>query len=736
MHYLSNCRICNSQNLTMVISLGKQKNTSIFPKYGESENMPSFPIELCLCLECGLLQLIQTNMPDAMYKNGSYGYMSSISNTMREHLKEYNDEVKSKVILNDNDIVLDIGSNDATTLKYYNNNIRRIGIDPTGEQFKKYYNDIELLPDYFNKSNFIDNFGDIKCKIVTSIAMFYDLPNPIQFAKDIHDILHDEGIWTCEQSYLMDMLKTNSLDTICHEHLEYYALSQIKYIADMTQLKIIDVKFNHSNGGSFRIYFSKNTSKTHNECTELIDDIIKNEEIYDLKNPETYKKFIEGCDRELNKFTDFLKYVNQDNKSIQIYGASTKGNCILQYCKITEDNIKYAVERNPEKIGKCTNTGIEIISEDTMRLNPPNFLVVLPWHFKEEIIKREENYLNNGGQLIFYFPKFEIVSKLPKTLITGCDGFISYYIKQNLNNHSLFGITKTAKTASEPNITKCLFDMHDYKQLENIIDIINPDNIIHLASTSSSIESFENPFNTLQNNGLLTAKLCEILFNIYKKTNKNIKLFNASSSEIYKGHVNFTVSDTAGEENIQNTCHIHPYSIAKTMGQQIVQFYRQTYGLHFSNGIIFTTQSKMKSEMFLLNKISKHIKKWNDGITGQPLIVGNLDSSRNIIHPTDVVSGIETILMHNGDDYIISNYNSYNIYSLVIEMFRKSNILLIHDNDTLYDSSINKPVLIIKKTNNGIDTIPIDIKGYPSKLSKLGWKVKYNIDDIISELLE
>ena len=154
-------------------------------------------------------------------------------------------------------------------LHFYDDNIRRIGCDPTGEQFKEFYHDMELLPDYFTKENIINKFGDIKFNIITSICMFYDLPDPVQFAKDIHDLLDDNGIWTCEQSYLLTMLKTNSLDTICHEHLEYYALTQIKEIADRANLKIIDIKFNDSNGGSFRIYFAKKNCSTYNECTDL-----------------------------------------------------------------------------------------------------------------------------------------------------------------------------------------------------------------------------------------------------------------------------------------------------------------------------------------------------------------------------------------------------------------------------------------------------------------------------------
>ena len=718
------CRICKSNDLHLVISMGNQKITSIFPLYGKDNEIPSTPVNLCMCNICGLIQLEEPCDSDSMYKNGNYGYRSGISNTMITHLQNYNDEINSKIKLDTNDYVLDIGSNDATFLKFYNN-VNKIGIDPTGEQFKNYYTDIDLIPNYFTKENFTEKYGELKCKVITSICCFYDLPDPVKFAKDVHYILDDEGIWSSEQSYLLTMLKTNSIDTICHEHIEYYSLTQIKDIADRANLKIIDVTFNSSNGGSFRIYFSKKSSKNHIECTELIEKILKEEDTYGVKNPDTYKKFVNNCNSELKKLTDFIDIVNSNNKSIQIYGASTKGNCVLQYCNIGPNQIKYAVERNEQKIGLCTNTGIEIISEETMRKNPPDYLLVLPWHFKNEIIQREKEYLDNGGQLIFYFPTFEIISNKPKTLITGCDGFIASYVKDHFNSHCLYGISRK-NDKLEKNITKSFFDMNDYNKLEDFIKIINPDNIIHLASISSSIEAFENPFETLQNNGMLTAKLCDIIY----RNNKNIKLFNASSSEIYKDHQKFLVDEY---KNIDNTKHLHPYSIAKIMGQNIVRFYRETYNLHFSNGILFTTQSIDKSNNFLLNKIHHHLKNNKD----EPLKIGNIDSYRNIIHPIDVVNGIEFILKaEEGDDYSICNYDSVKIKDLVIQLYNNFEFDLISKDEKeeiYYDKITDKALLIIENNNNGLDTKKIDIKGYPQKLIKLGWSIQYAIKNIIND---
>jgi hypothetical protein len=434
---LQQCRICANINLEDVIKLGEQVITSRFPVFGDFST-PKTDITLCLCKECGLVQLKETTNPSELYEY-EYGYRSGISNTMKQHLLDYQKEITSKVELKTGDIVVDIGSNDSTMLQLYNKDLRRIGVDPTGKQFKEYYGDVELLPNYFTFSNFTNEFGNIKCKMVSSISMFYDLPDPVQFAKDIYNILEDDGIWTCEQSYLLTMLRTNSIDTICHEHLEYYALHQVKEIADRAGFKIIDVNFNSCNGGSFRVFFAKKESIIHNENINLINNILQDEISYGIMNPQVYADFMNNCDKEVKYLKDFIENINVNGQKVYVYGASTKGNCLLQYANLGEKEMKYAVERNPRKIGKMTNTGIEIISEEKMRENPPEYLLVLPWHFRDEILVREKEFLDNGGQFLFPFPHFEIVTSKPKLLVTGCDGLIAHYVKEQCKDYTIYG---------------------------------------------------------------------------------------------------------------------------------------------------------------------------------------------------------------------------------------------------------------------------------------------------------
>jgi GDP-D-mannose dehydratase len=720
---LTHCRICKYNNLQNVISLGEQYISSRFPDYGDFST-PKVNISLCICNNdnCKLLQLFETVKQDELYEY-EYGYRSGINNSMKNHLKQYKEEIESYIKLEKGDYIVDIGSNDSTLLNYYSDDFKRIGIDPTGIQFKEYYGNVELISNYFSKEVFQDKYGDSKCKVISSISMFYDLPNPVLFAKDIYECLDIDGLWTCEQSYLLTMLKRNSIDTICHEHLEYYGLKQIKLIAELSGFKIIDIKFNDCNGGSFRIYFAKKESEKYKENIFLINKMLKEENEYGINNNEIYNNFMISCDMEINKLKDFIEIINKDNKKMFVYGASTKGNTLLQYAGLDEKSIQYAVERNPRKFNKMTSTGIKIISEDLMRELKPDFLLVLPYHFRDEIIEREKTYLENGGQLVFPLPNFEIYSLKPKMLITGCDGFIGSYIKDIFNEYSLYGMNRTKKN-DEKNIIKIELDMNNQNKLENIINIIKPNSIIHLAGISNSQFAFNNPIDSLNNNGMLTAYLCDIIH----KNNLNIKLFNASSSEIYKGHIDYMTHD-----NDLFKYNDHPYSIAKIMGHSMVDFYRKTYNLPFSNGIIFSTESSKKSQNFLFSKVINHIKHWND--KKEPLVLGSINSFRNIIHPIDVSNAIKTIInQQKGDNYLICNNESYHIYDLVIEIYKKSNIDLYEKYNILYCSNLHIPVIKFE-LNPAIENDVINIKGNPTNLLNLGWTPQFSKNDILNEYL-
>jgi NDP-4-keto-2,6-dideoxyhexose 3-C-methyltransferase len=400
------CRLCKKGLLETVFDLGEQAIGSIFPKEGQPDP-PTAPLTLTMCQTCGLVQLKHTVHSSHLYTD-SYGYRSGLNNTMITHLKGLAEYVTTQFCPNPS-VVIDIGCNDGTLLSCYPSSTERIGIDPCGNQFAQYHpKDMYLIPDFFT-SKVTKQLNGRKANIITSISMFYDLPDPVQFARDIESILDDEGIWVMEQSYLLTMLERNSFDTICHEHLEYYNLSQIQWICLETNLKIIDVQFNDINGGSFRVAIAKNTSRTHVQ-KPVVFDVLLEESRIDIG--KMFEEFHERCEEQKRKLMTFIEVNQKAGARFAIYGASTKGNTLLQYYGITREHIVEGVaERNPQKYGcrtPCTN--IPIFSEEHVRSVSPDYMLVLPWHFKKEFIKREQKYLESGGQLVFPLPYFELAS--------------------------------------------------------------------------------------------------------------------------------------------------------------------------------------------------------------------------------------------------------------------------------------------------------------------------------------
>lgn len=403
------CRVSGTKNLVSVLSLGHQSLTGVFPKTSE-EPVTEGPLELVWCPDSGLLQLRHSYEPSEMYGD-NYGYRSGLNQSMVNHLSDKVAYLERTVSLKKGDIVVDIGSNDATTLKAYRTEgITRIGIDPTGSKFSEYYPpDIQLVPDFFSAENY-HTVEKNPARIVTSIAMFYDLEAPIDFAKQIESILAEDGIWHFEQSYMPSMLRLNSYDTICHEHLEYYSLKVVKTILEKSGLKLVDVVMNAVNGGSFAVTAAKDSNQSIKTNQPVIEWLLEQEDRMGLNTPRPYRDFEERVFRHRDDLTRLIRTLNADGKKVLGYGASTKGNVVLQFCGFTPDDIPAIAEVNPEKFGRVTpGTHIPIISEAEARAMQPDYFLVLPWHFKDGIIRREKEYLASGGKFIFPFPEIEIV---------------------------------------------------------------------------------------------------------------------------------------------------------------------------------------------------------------------------------------------------------------------------------------------------------------------------------------
>ncbi|MEQ8688395.1 MAG: class I SAM-dependent methyltransferase [Imperialibacter sp.] len=405
---IDKCRISGSSNLINVLSLGEQHLTGVFPK-STTEPITKGPLDLVWCPDSGLLQMKQSYSLEEMYGD-NYGYRSSLNSSMVRHLQNKIHMLERMVELKDEDLVIDIGSNDATSLKAYSGKHSKVGIDPTGVKFKEFYTDeISLLPDFFSAKVFKSAFPNSKAKIITSIAMFYDLERPKDFVEDIEQCLHIDGIWHFEQSYMPSMLRTNSYDTICHEHLEFYSFKVVKTLLESCGLRVVDVQMNSINGGSFAVTAcKKDASFTSNSA--VINWMVKQEEEMGLDTPKPFREFEERVFRHRKNLIDLVEALVSDGKKVFGYGASTKGNVLLQFCGLNASHIPFIAEVNEEKYGSFTpGSNIPIISEQEARAMNPDYFLVLPWHFKHSILQRETEYLEKGGKFIFPLPEIEIV---------------------------------------------------------------------------------------------------------------------------------------------------------------------------------------------------------------------------------------------------------------------------------------------------------------------------------------
>lgn len=401
---ISNCRISGSTNLKTILNLGYMSLSGVFPT-STTTPVTSGPMTLVVCPDSGLVQLGQNYNLDEMY-GMNYGYRSGLNQSMVKHLTDkvaYLQTIKS---IGPESTVIDIGGNDGTLLKAYAiDGLTRVCFDPTASKWSKYYEGTDITV----HSGFFDGNSNYSADIITSISMFYDLPNPNQFVQDVKASLASAGIWHSEQSYLPSMIKARSFDTICQEHLEYYTLTVVNNLLEANGMRIIDVQFNDINGGSFA-FTAGHAEYDHAINVAEIDKVLQAEAIADWSNPASYKEFIADISEARKNLTHLIKKLNSSGKKVAALGASTKGNVLLQWCGLTNNDIAFISDVNPLKWGCYTpGSGIPIISEKSAAAERPDYMLVLPWHFKKGIIEREQTFLSQGGKLIFPLPYLDIV---------------------------------------------------------------------------------------------------------------------------------------------------------------------------------------------------------------------------------------------------------------------------------------------------------------------------------------
>ncbi|MCH8827172.1 MAG: methyltransferase domain-containing protein [Chloroflexi bacterium] len=405
------CRICGSEALAECMSFGEQFLASAFVKTNVGHPLADakVPLSLVLCGQCGMLQLKETVDRGALFDD--YFYRSATNPMMRDALKDLIDDVTSRVDLNNDDVILDIGANDGTMLSFYPDTYRRVGVEPAGNiSWDGLDGSINIVNDFFNEGNVRSVIGDAQCKIITSIAMMYSVPDLNAFAQDVKSLLADDGVWCIQLSYLPRLLETMSFYDVCHEHLYYFSLTTLNFLLERNGLSIFDVATNDVNGGSLRVFV---TDSAHpREKTEAFHRQMQQEESLGLRDGETYDRFYRRVLDMKETINAFIRAENEKGEMVVGLGASTKGNVLLQFFGIDSASLPYISERNPEKVSLRTlGTDIELVSELRAREMNPSAMLVLIWFFKDELIKREREYLDNGGKLLFPMPYCHVVTK-------------------------------------------------------------------------------------------------------------------------------------------------------------------------------------------------------------------------------------------------------------------------------------------------------------------------------------
>lgn len=390
---IKKCRSCYSKNIVSILSLGNQYLSDF---RDDNEKPPQYPLDLVVCTECTLVQLRETTPQELLYTE-NYGYKSGINDTIRADLKDIAEKAKK---FHEKGIVVDIGANDGTLLSNYGEEYYKIAYEPIKKLAKECENHANIvINDFFSAKAYPQDAE--KAKIITVISCFYDLEKPNDFVADLEKILAPDGVLIIEQNYLGDMVNNTAFDNIVHEHIEYYSLKSLEHLLNRHGLKVFNVEMSLINGGAFRVYVKHMNNV---EKLRIYEESIK------LGNKWTYMLFALKVRNISVKVHDFITKRVAEGKTVYLYGASTRGNSLIQACRLDNKLITAAVERNPEKWGKkLASLDIPIISEDQAREEKPDYMLVLPWFFKKEFLKREKAYLDGGGHFIFPLPEFEVI---------------------------------------------------------------------------------------------------------------------------------------------------------------------------------------------------------------------------------------------------------------------------------------------------------------------------------------
>ncbi len=402
-----------------ILTLGDHYISDFVEKDHDYSKRKKFPLDLVMNDVIGAPHLNEIPPPEMMW--GKYWYRSDINSGMVRQLKDIAEEVNSRVKHNEGDIWIDVACNCGVMFDFIPNSYTKIGIDPADDTFYEVSSKkAKVVQDYFSYDAYQKTgYGASKAKVITTIAMFYDVPNPDDFIADVVKILDDNGVWVIQLSYTPLMIRQMAFDNLCHEHYYYYSLNSIKKLVEPHGLRIVDASVNDTNGGSVRIYMQKTSAHPNSFANQQIRDCcdVRVESLLswetshcDISDPNVWAKYQKDLEDLKEKTVSFIKVAKAEGKTVAGIGASTKGNTLLQYFGLDNTLIDFISERSPAKFGlKTIGTNIPIVSEEEARERGPDFMLMLPWHFVSEITAREQEYLNSGGKFIVPCPKFEII---------------------------------------------------------------------------------------------------------------------------------------------------------------------------------------------------------------------------------------------------------------------------------------------------------------------------------------
>lgn len=673
------CRLCNSDKLMPLFSLGNLYISTFVKENGA--DIGRAPLELIYCEECSLVQLKDTAPQELMY-SGHYWYKSGLNKVIIDDLKGIVDSATKMIKLNEGDVVLDIGANDGTLLSFYPKGITRIGCEPATNLTEEMEKNCEIsIPDFWDYEKYEDKFQNKKAKIITAIGMFYDMEDPNQFIRDAVKALDDEGIFISQLMTSKPMLESNDVGNICHEHIEYYSYESLKYLFEKNGLEIFKVEENSINGGSYRLFARKYNSGSIDYPENI--------------NKESYLRFWKNVEKNKEDCVNFIKKLVSEGKKIYGYGASTKGNTILQYYGLNSSLISGIAEISEEKFGKYTvGSNIPIVPEKEAKEKADYFLV-LPYAFRDSFIKREQEWLKNGGKFIFSTPNVEIYGeddKKKKALILGITGQDGSYLAEILleKGYEVHGMIRKSATGNTKNINHILDkiilhrgDLNDSQSIYNIINEVRPVEIYNEADQDHVGWSNSMPPYSYEVTGVVVGKILEMI----KQIDKNIKYFQPVSSNIFGDAENPQTEETPLKPQ-------SPYACAKCFAYLLSKYYREVHGMFVSTGIFYNHESPKRTEDYVTRKITKAAVRISKGLQKE-LYLGNLDAKIDFGYAKEYMEAAWNIMqLDKPDDFIINTGELHSVKEFLDETFNQ--LGLKSEDYVRFDSKFARPGKIMR----------------------------------------